>query len=130
MQLRRFTDGEQSKISTLNATKPNAGEDDTLDSDGEPVYDDEGKLQKTYILNIVMPKAEDMSVSLFESKHHDSGFYPDTLMKIQKVNEGGSALTDAIFTIQNSKGQTIPFVYKEGEGYTPLVEEEIDPSLA
>ncbi len=125
----RFTDGEQSKISTLNATKPNAGEDDTLDSDGEPVYDDEGKLQKTYILNIVMPKAEDMSVSLFESKHHDSGFYPDTLMKIQKVNEGGSALTDAIFTIQNSKGQTIPFVYKEGEGYTPLVEEEIDPSL-
>ena len=77
-----------------------------------PVYDeaDPEKLVKTVILNLEMPKAEEMSVSLYESKFHDSGFYPDTLMKLRKVDESGNQpLSDAVFTIRDSRGQTVPF---------------------
>lgn len=127
----RFTDGSgQMKLTELNATKQDSGPDDTRDSDGEPVYDNDGKLEKTVILNLMMPKAEEMSVSLYESRHHDSGFYPDTQMKIQKVDETGqNALQGAIFTIQDSGNRTMSFTYKEGEGYTPVAEEKSDPSL-
>lgn len=113
-------------LSELNATEANCGTDDTIDSDGEPVYE-EGKLKKTLILNLKMPKAEEMSVVLYESKNHDSGFYPNTQMQIQKVDESGAnPLSGAIFTIQDSRGQTMAFT-KEGEAYTPVV--ETDPAL-
>ena len=128
----RFTDGNgETKITELNATKPNCGTDDTIDSDGEPVYDenDSEKLLKTVILNLEMPKAEAMSVSLYESKNHDSGFYPNTLMKIQKVNESGESLKGAIFTIQDAKGRSLPFTYNEEKGYIAYLEEEVDPAL-
>ncbi|MCI8465913.1 MAG: hypothetical protein HFI63_08665 [Lachnospiraceae bacterium] len=126
----RFTDGNETKITELNATKQDRGEDDTLDSDGLAVYDGEGKLEKTVILNLEMPKAEDLSVSLYESKNHDSGFYPDTLVKLQKMNEGGKALTGAIFTVKDAAGRTISFTYEEGKGYIRFEEEEVvDPSL-
>ena len=126
----RFTDGDVTKISSLNPTKQNIGEDDTRDSDGQPVYEEDGKLKKTVILNIMMPRAEEMSVSLYQSKYHDSGFYPDTQIKIQKVNEKGTAvLQGAIFTIQDSNGRTMSFTYEEGKGYTPFIEEETDPAL-
>ncbi len=128
----RFTNDGDTKISALNATKRDSGYDDTIDSDGMPVYDeaDPEKLVKTVILNLEMPKAEEMSVSLYESKFHDSGFYPDTLMKLRKVDESGNQpLSDAVFTIRDSRGQTVPFTYKEGEGYTAYTEEEADPAL-
>ncbi len=127
----RFTDGNgETKISKLNASKPDCGTDDTLDSDGIPGYDEEDKLQKTVILNLTMPKAEDMSVSLYESKYHDSGFYPDTLVKLEKKDEAGNSLPGAIFTIQDSKGNIMAFTYDENEKvYSPFVEEKIDPEL-
>lgn len=72
----RFTDGDTTKISPLLASPSNRGTDDTKDSDGIATYtDDRATLNKTVILGINMPKAEDMQVTLYESKYHDSGFY-------------------------------------------------------
>ncbi len=72
----RFTDGDTTKISPLIATVYDQGADDTLDSDGQPTYN-EGRsvLQNTTILGIVMPATKDIYTVLYESKHHDSGFY-------------------------------------------------------
>ena len=113
----RFTDGDgETKISQLNPTRSNVGADDK-DSDGIPVFDEKGELQKTVILNLNMPRAEEMSVTLYESKYHDSGFYPDTLMKIQKVDDTGRPLAGALFTVRNGEGEPLSFAYREGEGY-------------
>ena len=89
-------------------TKRDSGTDDTLDSDGAAVYDGDEKLQKTLILNLEMPEAEKMSVSLYESKYHDCGFYPDTVMKIQKTGANGeNPLSGAAFTIRDGGGRTL-----------------------
>lgn len=73
----KFTDGTgDTKISPLIASPSNRGTDDTQDSDGIATYStDHSRLEKTVILGIEMPKAEAMSVTLYESKYHDSGFY-------------------------------------------------------
>lgn len=71
----RFTDGD-TMISARIASPPNRGSDDSQDSDGIATYSaDRSKLERSVILGIEMPKAEDLSVVLYESKHHDSGFY-------------------------------------------------------
>ena len=120
----RFTDGSgNTKITELSATITDSGEDDTRDSDASASRDDTGKLVKTIILNLEMPKAEDMNVSLFESRFHDSGFYPDTKMTLQKVGESGEALVGAIFTIQDDSGETLSFIYDAERGYTVCGEE-------
>ncbi len=118
----RFTNGSTS-ITQLNATSVDQGDDDTRDSDAVASRSKEGDLEKTIILNLEMPEAKDMNVSLYESKYHDSGFYPDTQMKIRKVGTDGKNLTGAIFTIQDSKGETISFTYDDEKGYTPYDEE-------
>ncbi len=72
----KFEDKDMQIISPLIASPAKQGEDDTLDSDGVPIYsEDKSRLQRTIILGIEMPKAEDMHVVLYESKYHDSGFY-------------------------------------------------------
>lgn len=73
----RFTDGDTTKISPLIASPSNRGTDDTKDSDGIATYADANKssLSYTIITGIDMPAAENMSVTLYESKYHDSGFY-------------------------------------------------------
>lgn len=72
----RFTDGSTTKISPLLASPSNRGTDDMKDSDGIATYtDNHATLEKTVILGIDMPAAENMSVTLYESKYHDSGFY-------------------------------------------------------
>ncbi len=114
----RFTDESGNpKISKLNPTRSNVGTDDTKDSDGIPAYGDDGKLRETVIFNLPMPTAEEMSVSLYESKYHDSGFYPDTLMAVQKVDDEDKRLAGAVFTVQNAQGETLTFTCREGEGY-------------
>lgn len=71
----RFEDGTE-RISNLIASPPNRGTDDTKDSDGVAVYSaDHSALQKTIILGIEMPEAAKLSVALYESRYHDSGFY-------------------------------------------------------
>ncbi len=122
----RFTDGTGSvKITDLHATSVNSG-DDVIDSDAVASRDPAGKLIKTTIMNLNMPKAEEMSVSVYESKYNDSGFYPDTQMKIEKVSAGtGQPLNGAIFTLKDEKGETVSFVYDEKKkGYTQYDEDE------
>ena len=73
----KFTDSDTTKISPLIASPSNRGSDDTKDSDGIATYADANKssLNYTMITGIDMPTAENMSVTLYESKYHDSGFY-------------------------------------------------------
>lgn len=74
----RFQDGEtdEGRISHLLASPPKQGSNPTMDSDGAAVYASKhASLERTVILNIDMPAAEEMSVVLYESKYHDSGFY-------------------------------------------------------
>ncbi len=70
----KFESGTDTDISQLLAAPANRG-DDTLDSDGYAVYSDNMTLEKTVILGIELPSAEDMQTILYESKYHDSGFY-------------------------------------------------------
>ena len=118
----RFTDGSDTQITIFNATGVDCGDDDRRDSDAVASRDETGKLVKTTILDVEMPRAEDMNVSLYESKFHDSGFYPDTKMTLRKVGENGEPLTGAIFTIQDEAGENVSFVYDEERGYTPYDE--------
>lgn len=100
----RFVDGDgEYKITKLNATGTDCGEDDTVDSDGIPVGITGGKPQKTVIFGIIMPKAVNMVEGLYESKYHDSGFYPDTSIKLQKQDENGGNLAGAAFTVSDIK---------------------------
>lgn len=73
----KFENGTNQTISDYIASPANRdGVNDALDSDGIATYsDDRSQLLKTVILGIEMPKAEKMPVVLYESKHHDSGFY-------------------------------------------------------
>lgn len=107
----RFTDGSgKYKITGLHATEWNLGTDDSMDSDGMPSYTKDGQLEKTVIMEIEMPLAKDLSVALHESRFHDSGFYPDTELKIKKTNETGTKnLSGAIFTVKDSKGNQLSF---------------------
>lgn len=100
----RFVDGNgEYKITELNATGTDCGEDDTVDSDGIPIGITGGKPQRTVIFGIVMPKAVNMVEGLYESKYHDSGFYPDTSIKLQKQDENGGSLAGAAFTVSDIK---------------------------
>lgn len=105
----RFSDGTTA-ISKLQATISNYGDNDSIDSDGIPAYKKDDTLDRTLIFEIEMPKAEEMGVAVYESKFHDSGFYPDTVLKLQKTDEAGTKnLEGAIFTIKDSKGKEISF---------------------
>lgn len=72
----RFESGSYD-ISYYYASPVNRGNDDTRDSDGLPIYSNDGNklLEQTTILGITLPAAQDMQVSLYESKYHDSGFH-------------------------------------------------------
>lgn len=71
----RFEDGT-TQINGLIASPSNSGTDDTQDSDGIAAYtDDHSSLTQTMILGVKLPKVEDISVTLYESRYHDSGFY-------------------------------------------------------
>lgn len=86
----RFTDGSKA-ISPLLASPSNRGTDDTKDSDGIATYtDNHATLTQTVILGIDMPTAENMSVTLYESKYHDSGFYEKSH---ELPNTGGHGTT-------------------------------------
>lgn len=132
----RFTDGSGDyQISKLCASEPDCGKDDTKDSDGQPVYGETGELEKTVILNLCMPEAKDMSVALYESKYHDSGFYPDTRFTIQKTDASGNRnLSGAIFTIKDSEGKLVSFVADgedpEAKGSYAVAREDLSSPLA
>ncbi len=100
-----FTQGDVRNFSLLTATLADQGTGitaDSLDSDGAPFYNAAtGKLFVTRILDIVLPEAEDMSVALYESKFHDSGFYEAISYEFTKIQGADTAkpLSGAEFTV-------------------------------
>lgn len=67
----QFTDGTDMKIDFLTASPQNQGNDDTVDSDGVPAYDNNENLQHTLIADIDLRDQGGKS----DSPHNDSGFY-------------------------------------------------------
>lgn len=64
--------------------------DDSFDSDASAIWNpDHSELQYTYIAGIIMPQAKDISVALYESKFHDSGFY-DRGIEMPKTGGAGT----------------------------------------
>ena len=68
-----FEDGSF-KLFGYQATAVDQGEDDTIDSDAYPEYNNQ-RLERAYILNIDMPEKENMTSALYQSKYHDLGIY-------------------------------------------------------
>ena len=85
----KFRDEDGKEIlSPLIASPVKQGSDEKRDSDGEATYtEDRVTLLETRILNIEMPRVEDIQVLLYESKYHDSGFYE---RGYQLPNSGGT----------------------------------------
>ncbi len=69
----RFADGTTFSLDAYEATVPNTGDDDTIDSDATPISDKEGKLDYAYIAGIVMPSEDKISGNVYEVKHQDLG---------------------------------------------------------
>ncbi len=67
----QFTDGTDMKIDFLTASPENQGNDDTVDSDGVPAYDNNENLQHTLIADIDLRDQGGKP----DSTHNDSGFY-------------------------------------------------------
>ena len=99
-----FKDGSFS-LYQYEASPVDQGEDDTIDSDAAPTYDetaDNRSLETAFISEIIMPETEKMTSSTYNSKYHDLGIYetefvPDTGvynnnpgMKIIIIFSGGS----------------------------------------
>ena len=110
---------------------------DRIDSDGNPTYDGTGSektLQKTVILNIPMKTAKEMTVTLEESKYHDSGFYKAPQIELEKVGEDKQTpLTDteAEFTMADSDGNVIGFLQENGSYIIPEgTDSGVDSKLA
>ena len=80
-------------IGPLTASPVHRGNDSSLDSDGTGVYDESGKLLRSVILKISMPEASQMSSTLYESEHNDSGFG----LKMYELPETGGSGTGAFF---------------------------------
>ncbi|MGN0557675.1 MAG: hypothetical protein ACI4IV_07500, partial [Acutalibacteraceae bacterium] len=77
------------RLTPLIASPADRG-DDSFDSDASAIWNSEhSELQYTYIAGIVMPQAKDMSVALYESRFHDSGFY-DRGIEMPKTGGGGT----------------------------------------
>lgn len=77
------------RLTPLIASPADRG-DDSFDSDASAIWNSEhSELQYTYIAGIVMPQANEISVALYESKSHDSGFY-NRGIEMPKTGGGGT----------------------------------------
>ena len=78
----RFEDGSFS-LYLYEGTLRDQGDDDTVDSDAVPEYEEkEGvrTLKKGFISDIVMPTKEEMTSAIYNSKYHDFGIYPTDMV--------------------------------------------------
>lgn len=113
----RFSEGS-SKIHILEASPENQGGDDTVDSDGTPTYSDDNKdLEKTLISDIRMPAVEELAVTLFESKYHDSGFYCGAEMGITKNGVDGQLLAGVRFKLADFNDDPVQIRKQDEDGY-------------
>ena len=68
-----FSDGTVA-LGEYTASPKDQGTDDTLDSDAEPVRQDD-VLKQAFIPNIVMPPREQITTMVYASRYHDLGLY-------------------------------------------------------
>ena len=88
---------------------------DYTDSDGVPKYSDgtaesslTNQLEQTEILDIEMPKLEEMASAFYVSRFHDSGFYyKQGSLMIQKNGDDGKGLEGVVFQLEkmNTEGK-------------------------
>ncbi len=73
----KFSDGHYKISPHIASPTHRDGSEDIRDSDGVPTYVDANKsaIKHTFIAGIVLPHADRMSVSRYESNFNDSGFY-------------------------------------------------------
>lgn len=130
----------------------NLGEDDTVDSDGQPSTRKEGEedvLDYTIIPGIHMPTVLEMEQAQLEkypnspdkmdesayhyhSPNNDSGFYPDNPINFLKVSEDWETpLTNAKFNMINTEtGQEVRFSSEKQGVYKVLEDQMNDSELA
>ncbi len=103
----KFESGSTVRLSRYTAAQPNVGTDDTIDSDAVPQEQD-GRLVSAGIEGIVMPEAEQITVQIYRSQHHDLGLYrvpgqePETgSLTVSKnvAGDGGETARDFHFKV-------------------------------
>ena len=81
-----FSDGTV-VLGEYTASPNDQGTDDTLDSDAEPVLQDD-VLKQAFIPNIVMPPREQITTMVYASRYHDLGLYASQInIPVEKVWE-------------------------------------------
>ena len=79
-----FSDGTVA-LGEYTASPKDQGTDDTLDSDAEPVLQDD-VLKQAFIPNIVMPPREQITTMVYASRYHDLGLYASQInIPVEKV---------------------------------------------
>ncbi len=109
-----FSDGTVA-LGDYKASLKDQGTDDTLDSDAEPVLQDD-VLKQAFIPNIVMPPREQITTMVYASRYHDLGLYASQInIPVEKVwddnnNQDGkrpSSVTVTLYVDNQSTGQSL-----------------------
>ena len=109
-----FSDGTVA-LGEYTASPKDQGTDDTLDSDAEPVLQDDVPKQ-AFIPNIVMPPREQITTMVYASRYHDLGLYASQInIPVEKVwddnnNQDGKrpdSVTVTLYANGNSTDQTL-----------------------
>ena len=79
-----FSDGTVA-LGDYKASLKDQGTDDTLDSDAEPVLQDD-VMKQAFIPNIVMPPREQITTMVYASRYHDLGLYASQInIPVEKI---------------------------------------------
>ncbi len=109
-----FSDGTV-VLGDYKASPKDQGTDDTLDSDAEPVLQDD-VLKQAFIPNIVMPPREQITTMVYASRYHDLGLYASQInIPVEKVwkdnnNQDGkrpNSVTVTLYANNQPTGQSL-----------------------
>ena len=109
-----FSDGTVA-LGEYTASPKDQGTDDTLDSDAEPVLQDDVPKQ-AFIQNILMPPREQITTMVYASRYHDLGLYASQInIPVEKVWDDNNnqddkrpgSVTVSLYADGNSTGQTL-----------------------
>ena len=109
-----FSDGTVA-LGDYKASLKDQGTDDTLDSDAEPILQDD-VLKQAFIPNIVMPPREQITTMVYASRYHDLGLYASQInIPVEKIwndnnDQDGkrpSSVTVTLYADNQSTGQSL-----------------------
>ena len=109
-----FSDGTVA-LGDYKASLKDQGTDDTLDSDAEPVLQDD-VLKQAFIPNIVMPPREQITTMVYASRYHDLGLYASQInIPVEKIwndnndqdSKRPSSVTVTLYADNQSTGQSL-----------------------